>query len=188
MRRMLQGRAGMGLAFLLGVVIATAGTATAAKLITGKQIKDGSISAKDLSRALRSQIARAGPGPAGTPGVAGPQGPAGSQGIAGPPGASGAAGKFSTDNVTLVRGPDTEMPAPFPGGNVPQSNATCPAGAVALSGFWEILDIYYSQPAPFFGSYRQPDERTWSVNVSLPSGYPGTGLKFRSVAVCATGG
>ena len=31
------------LAFVLGLVIATAGTATAAKLITGKQIKDGTI-------------------------------------------------------------------------------------------------------------------------------------------------
>jgi len=59
-RRVMQGRAGMGLTFILGLLIATAGTATAAKLITGKQIKDGSIGAKDLSKALRSQIARAG--------------------------------------------------------------------------------------------------------------------------------
>ena len=50
MRRMLQGRAGMGLAFLLGLLVATAGTATAARLITGKQIKDGTISSKDLSQ------------------------------------------------------------------------------------------------------------------------------------------
>ena len=57
------------LAFVLGLVIATAGTATAAKLITGKQIKDGTITSKDLSRALRKQISRSG--------KAGPTGPAG---------------------------------------------------------------------------------------------------------------
>ena len=35
----------------------TAGTATAARLITGKQIKDGSITSKDLSKAVREQLA-----------------------------------------------------------------------------------------------------------------------------------
>ena len=53
MRRMTQGRAGMALTFVLGLVIATAGSATAARLITGKQIKDGSIAKRDLTRALR---------------------------------------------------------------------------------------------------------------------------------------
>jgi len=72
----------MTLAFLLGLVIATAGTATAAKLITGKQIKDGSVAARDLSKGVRAQIAKAGkPGPAG---VRGPKGDPGlSTGAAG---------------------------------------------------------------------------------------------------------
>ena len=84
MRRMLQGRAGMGLAFILGLLIATAGTATAAKLISGKQIKDGSISSKDLSKAVRAQLARAG--------VGGPKGDAGLPGAKGDPGVKGDTG------------------------------------------------------------------------------------------------
>jgi hypothetical protein len=76
MRRMLQGRAGVGLAFLLGLLVATAGTATAARLITGKQIKDGSISTRDLSNAVRAQLAKAG--------IPGPQGPPGKDGAANP--------------------------------------------------------------------------------------------------------
>lgn len=82
MRRVVQGRAGMVLAFMLGLVIATAGTATAARLITGKQIKDGSVSTRDLTKGVRTLLAKrsaAGPaGPRGTRGEPGPStGPAG---------------------------------------------------------------------------------------------------------------
>jgi hypothetical protein len=79
MRGVVRGRAGMAVAFLLGLMIATAGTATAARLITGKQIKDGSVASRDLTKGVRKQIARTA--------VAGPRGP---QGIPGP--ATGAAG------------------------------------------------------------------------------------------------
>ena len=79
MRGVMQGRAGMALAFVLGLVIATAGTATAARLITGKQIKDGSVASRDLSKSVRSQLSKPGvPGPRGLRGEAGPStGPAG---------------------------------------------------------------------------------------------------------------
>ena len=79
MRGVMQGRAGMALAFVLGLVIATAGTATAARLITGKQIKDGSVASRDLSKSVRSQLSKAGvPGPRGLRGESGPStGPAG---------------------------------------------------------------------------------------------------------------
>lgn len=72
MRGVMRGRAGMALAFLLGMVIATAGTATAARLITGKQIKDGSVTSRDLSKGVRGQLAKAGPeGPRGARGEPG---------------------------------------------------------------------------------------------------------------------
>ncbi len=66
-------------AFLVGIGVATAGTATAAQMITGKQIRNGSITAKDLSKGLRAQLGVPGPvGPAGPSGPVGPAGPAGS--------------------------------------------------------------------------------------------------------------
>ena len=49
MTRHLRGRAGSVLAVVLTLLVATAGTATAAKLITGKQIKDGTVAAADLA-------------------------------------------------------------------------------------------------------------------------------------------
>ena len=116
MRRVLQGRAGMGLTFILGLLIATAGTATATKLITGKQIKDGSISAKDLSKAVRAQIARTGAG-----GPAGPQGPGGAKGDTGAKGepAPTLATFANTGGVALTGSPAvvTDTAGQPPGGS-----------------------------------------------------------------------
>ena len=79
-----QGRTGVVLAFVLGVLVASAGTATAAKLLTGKQIKNGSIARKDLSTGVRAELSEsAKPGPQGPAGPAGPQGPAGAKGANG---------------------------------------------------------------------------------------------------------
>lgn len=85
MRRAFRGRSGMALSFVAGAIIASAATAGAASLITGRQIKDGSIAARDLTKAARTQFAKPGrAGATGREGPAGPQGPAGAQGPAGP--------------------------------------------------------------------------------------------------------
>jgi hypothetical protein len=83
-------------AFLLGLIIAIAGTATAAKLITGKQIKNGTISEKDLSKAVRKKLAKT-----GSTGLQGPAGPLGQAGKDGAPGLAGEDG--SPDTPAQVR-------------------------------------------------------------------------------------
>jgi hypothetical protein len=77
MRRLTSGRGAVVLAFLIGLLIATAGTATAARLITGKQIKDGSISTRDLSKSLQKTLKAAAKAKPGAEGPQGPQGPPG---------------------------------------------------------------------------------------------------------------
>jgi hypothetical protein len=105
---MLHGRAGTVLAFVLGLVIATAGTATAAKLITGKQIKDGSISNNDLSKAVQTQLAKAGvPGSPGLQGAPGLQGSPGQKGDLGSKGDPGSPGKDATKLWAVVKGNGT---------------------------------------------------------------------------------
>lgn len=47
MRKWFSGTTGMVLTFLVGAVVASAATSGATSLITGRQIKDGSISARD---------------------------------------------------------------------------------------------------------------------------------------------
>ena len=88
-------------AALAAVFAVAAGSATAGptvkKLITGQDIKDGSIGLVDLSSttktSLKGQRGAAGSqGPAGAKGDTGPAGPAGPQGAKGDTGATGAQG------------------------------------------------------------------------------------------------
>ena len=93
---------------LLALFVALGGPAAASdtaravvKQITGKQIKNGSIGAKDLSKAaltiLKGQQGPAGPG--GPPGATGAQGAAGAQGPQGVPGLPGAQGTQGPQGV-----------------------------------------------------------------------------------------
>ena len=127
MRRMFQGRAGIALAFILGLVIATAGSATAAKLITGKQIKVGSISAKDLSKAVRAQLAKA-----GTRGAKGEPGPSGETGAPGPiqgtPAGGALAGVYPAPTIAAASAPVSV--AENPNGTTDPCAATIPTTLV----------------------------------------------------------
>jgi len=84
---------------LLALVVAMSGSAVAASLITGKQIKDGTIQVKDISTRARAQLAAK-----GTAGVAGPQGPAGPAGQQGGAGAQGPKGDTGAQGEKGVPG------------------------------------------------------------------------------------
>jgi hypothetical protein len=76
------------LALIVALFVVLTGTATAAKLITGAQIKNGSIGLVDLNAKAKKALK----GQRGPVGATGPQGPAGAAGPVGPAGASGAKG------------------------------------------------------------------------------------------------
>ena len=86
---------GSMLVALLALVLAMTGSAVAASLITSKQIKDGTIQVKDLSKATINALK-------GKQGTAGPQGPAGAQGPQGAKGDTGAAGAPAPPNLWVV--------------------------------------------------------------------------------------
>ena len=98
------------IACLIVALVAGATSATAAKLITGQDIKNGSVTGADikdksisnediengklykkkLSKAVRDQLNEQGtPGPKGANGATGPQGPKGANGATGPKGDKG---------------------------------------------------------------------------------------------------
>jgi hypothetical protein len=81
---------------LMAVVLSVTGSAVAAKLITGRQIKNGTITKADLSKALQAQLRTAAqPGATGPKGDAGGPGPKGDVGVPGP-----GAVKVDTDIVS----------------------------------------------------------------------------------------
>lgn len=98
------------------LAIAIAGTAGAAKLLTGKEIKDGSIGLKDLSRRARSAL-KGGAGPQG------PQGPKGDSGAPGGPGTSGSTAPSLLLGAIGVNAGST-LYAPPLGGNQTPTEAT----------------------------------------------------------------
>jgi hypothetical protein len=94
----------LALGVILTLVAATAATAGVRALVTGAQIKDGTIQSRDIAdgtirsrdlaagtiHVLRGDRGAVGPvGPRGEAGPPGPQGPAGTKGAAGPPGPKG---------------------------------------------------------------------------------------------------
>jgi hypothetical protein len=81
----------------IALAVGGAATAGAARLLTGKDIKDASIEAKDLSKKARTSLK----------GVAGPRG---AQGAAGATGATGAAGANGNDATGLTMG-SMKLPA-----------------------------------------------------------------------------
>ncbi|MEO5576420.1 MAG: hypothetical protein ABIR67_05840 [Gaiellaceae bacterium] len=102
------------------LAVATAGTAGVEALITGSQIKDGTIQSRDiqngtirrtdLGAAMLSSLQGDG-GPRGAQGIAGPAGPAGPQGATGAPGPQGAAGPTGAQGPQGSQGPQGEMGA-----------------------------------------------------------------------------
>src|SRR3954454_21460590 len=92
---------------IIALVAACSGSAVAASLITSKQIKDGSIQVKDLSKKARGSLVgkRGLNGPAGTSGAKGDKGDSGTQGAQGPKGDQGSQGVQGERGETGPRGP-----------------------------------------------------------------------------------
>lgn len=83
---------------ILALVVATGGSATAAVMISGKQIKNSSVTGKDvknksLTKADIRGAVRGAPGPRGPQG---PSAPHGGQGPKGDPGVAGSAAAYGT--------------------------------------------------------------------------------------------
>ena len=157
---------------IIAAVIATVISATAATaattLITGAQIKNGSISAVDLSagakRALKGQ-----PGPAGPQGATGAQGPTGAQG------ATGVAGGFDPAKIHYVQSDMVQIDSDDPG----HADAYCPAGEKAVSGgfFMNAVDTLLVQSRPVdSGDY-------WTVSVNNRSDHAYAQLTAYAVCV-----
>ena len=134
----------------VALLFAVTGTATAAGLITGAQIKDNTVGSPDLrNNAVASQdiknnsvssldvqdgSLKSVDFAAGelTTGPAGPAGPAGAMGPAGPAGAAGAPGVSGLEIVNVQSASDSVSPKVL--------TANCPAGKKLVGGGGRIIN------------------------------------------------
>jgi hypothetical protein len=132
---------------MLALFVALAGTATAgtAVLVTGKQIKNGSIGLADLSASAKRALK-------GQRGARGPAGVMGAQGVPGP------AGGFDPNKVSYVQGASFEV-AP---GATGTGSAACPTSAKALSGGWVVIS---GDVGEVFGNRSYDSGGSWSILV-----------------------
>ena len=141
---------------LLVLVLATGGTATAAKVLTGKSVKNGSLTGADfkngsvrtadLSPAARAAL-RGVAGARGPAGAAGPSGPAGAKGAngpAGPPGAATGYTRAEADARYLAKGAkaaDADRLDGTTGGALVDGDAVITSNVVHSTGVDPALDL-----------------------------------------------
>lgn len=157
----MRSRIWMALACVAIALVAPSMADGARRLITGKEIKDGSITTRDLAKSARPQA-----GKQGAPGPAGPVGPAG---------ATGPAGSAAAIRTVRVEGVTVSV---APGGFSPTATAACPAGMKLTGGG------FIAEPSSNFAVGRSVGSTVaeeWLVNARNEGGFAG---QVRAVAYC----
>jgi Collagen triple helix repeat (20 copies) len=202
MRRIVKSRPSPALVVaLVAVLVAFSGSATAALVMTGKNIKDGTITAKDVKNRtlgtnklsnnavslLKGQPGPAGPqGPKGEPGVQGVQGPKGDTGPAGQQGPKGDTGvaQVTTRTAGIAFTADGTI------GEAKDQAAMCQAGETVVGGGYRlpntamaagvgsvpVFAALQSRPANAFGDPAQngQEPRGWYVEAKKGADVAGT--------------
>ncbi len=172
---------------LAALFVASSGTAVAAVIVTGANVKNGSLTGLDVRNGSltsadvknRSLLpvdfkGKLPAGPQGPVGSAGPAGPAGAQGAPGAPGVSGWERKFT-------------IAGPFDSTSPKTGEASCPTGKKLLGGGGRL---HHLQPAPppiaIQESYAVDDD-TWRV---IGAEISPTGVNWEPVVtiICGTVG
>ena len=158
MRRILRQRPSSAMVIAcLALSIALGGTASAAVLITGKEVKDGSLSGRDIAnRSLTGLDVRdrsltpldfngSVQGPAGAAGPQGPKGDGGQQGPAGASGPQGPKGDRGEQGLAGASGPagpagpaGTQGPSGVSGWEYRTARLDIPPPIVGFSQAWQV--------------------------------------------------
>ena len=151
---------------LVALFVASTGTAAAALVITGGNVKNGSLTGIDVrngslttldvkNRSLRPVDFR-GPLPAGPRGPQGAQGPAGQAGAQGVQGAQGPPGVSGWERKFTINGP-------FDSSSPKTGEASCPAGKKLLAGGGRLHHLQAAPPPIAIQESYAVDDDTWRV-------------------------
>jgi hypothetical protein len=166
-----------------GPSFAASTVSRAARLITGKQIKDSSLTTKDVkNHSLLAVDFKGGQLPAG------PQGPKGDSGPAGRDGPAGTFGAITVQHFTAA--------SDLPDNSKASYSVFCPAGQSAIGGGArgdfdqsEGTVVTSSRPAISPSNEEAPDSNQtfsgWKIAVFNPSGGITTGIRPEVWAICA---
>jgi hypothetical protein len=112
-----------------------ASSATAASMIGSSQVKDNSLTTKDIKNGTLSVADLSAAARASLKGSRGPAGATGATGLGGSPGVQGPAGGFDPAKVSYVTGPKVNVPASSAGNpGAGLSVAKCPTGTKVVGG------------------------------------------------------
>ena len=169
----------------LALFAALGGSAYAAVTVTGRNIKDGTITGRDVKNrsvgtsklstsAVSSLTGR--PGPAGPQGEKGDRGPVGPTGATGPKGETGPAGSQGAQGPAGPPGPSgvsgwsyhTEGKAIPPGSTGTRWQVYCPSGKQALGGGETPAETNYSKGYVLHSGPAGP-ATGWEVKISNES-------------------
>jgi hypothetical protein len=162
---------------IVALFVAFSGTATAALVMTGKNIKDGTITGKDVkNRTLGTKKLSK----KAVSSLKGQRGPAGPQGPKGDPGAAGAKGDKGEQGDPGLAGRHIVVEDTIGSTSSLSATATCPAGENVIGGG---ASSSASTTAAITRSYPTVDGVSWEVAVNR--GAPGGNWQVFALAICA---
>jgi hypothetical protein len=149
------------IAVALAVALVTAGSSTAAFIVTSANIKNGTIKMVDISPAAKAAL----------------RGQRGTRGLAGQPGQPGPAGSQGPQGIQRLA-PVISPEVVIQPGSLGTAEATCPAGEIAVSGGYALSgpDAHVYQSTGVFSG--------WVAKADNPSDAPDPAT-VRAYAYCS---
>jgi hypothetical protein len=171
---------------VIALVVACAGSATAASLITGKQIKNRTVSGLDIKKRTLTSTNLTSATLKSLRGKAGPAGKAGTNGTSGTNGTNGKDGLNAFGSLVYKESAIKTVAD----GSFDQQVATCDAGMHPVGGGHVTAnsdpDMVLNQSRPSTANGAQKGSDGWTVQMANPNDAGDQSADFQTYVICAS--